>query len=296
VFSENANESNHVMNELSVAVSHNKPIFPLRISNVKPQGAFEYHFAGTQWCDAYNAFEKELDVFVDAFVSKVNEPTKRQGHTELAPTPKDGLITQMHIAPEEFQKHILEGIAIDSQHYNTDFVGLFDVCLAWYEANQDIYTFVLDAQDKLVGYINAMPVEEDTYNAILRGDFLDNNISPDSIMQFNFPGEFYLYFCSIGVDQAYKKDGRVFRLLFNAFIEKITQWCDDGYVIKGIVCDAITKEGIKLCEIVGCKKFSVSKHDSTLYVLSMLPPELKPTTHPTRQLIEKYKTYYNSQV
>ena len=52
VFSANANRSAHVINEVDAAVRKGAIIVPLRIEDVMPDGAMEYHLRTRHWLDA----------------------------------------------------------------------------------------------------------------------------------------------------------------------------------------------------------------------------------------------------
>jgi hypothetical protein len=52
VFSSNANRSAHVINEVDAAVRKGAVVIPLRIEDVMPDGAMEYHLRTRHWLDA----------------------------------------------------------------------------------------------------------------------------------------------------------------------------------------------------------------------------------------------------
>lgn len=53
VLSDHSNDSRHVRNEIEVAVSKGKSVFPVRIRNVEPAKAIRLLIAGSQWVDAW---------------------------------------------------------------------------------------------------------------------------------------------------------------------------------------------------------------------------------------------------
>ena len=60
LFSEASNASAEIRKELSLAASGNRPVFPLRLSPVKPSGALRYELATRQWIDMFPDREKAL--------------------------------------------------------------------------------------------------------------------------------------------------------------------------------------------------------------------------------------------
>jgi TolB protein len=53
IFSGNSNQSQRVLDELSLAISHEIPILPFRIENLEPDGAMRLHLSSRHWLDAY---------------------------------------------------------------------------------------------------------------------------------------------------------------------------------------------------------------------------------------------------
>ena len=55
IFSEHSDDSEQVMNEIERSVSKRKPIFPLKISPIKPSSELEYFISRRHWLDMTNA-------------------------------------------------------------------------------------------------------------------------------------------------------------------------------------------------------------------------------------------------
>jgi Tol biopolymer transport system component len=54
IFSDNSNRSQHVLDELNVAISQELTILPFRIENLEPDGAMRLHLSSRHWLDAYD--------------------------------------------------------------------------------------------------------------------------------------------------------------------------------------------------------------------------------------------------
>jgi hypothetical protein len=61
VFTENANNSDEIKKELSLASQNNLVIIPVRIENVAPNEALAYEFATRQWVDLFRDWEHEIE-------------------------------------------------------------------------------------------------------------------------------------------------------------------------------------------------------------------------------------------
>lgn len=54
IFSENANQSRHVLDELILAINEEKTVLPFRVENLEPKGAMRLHLSSWHWLDAYD--------------------------------------------------------------------------------------------------------------------------------------------------------------------------------------------------------------------------------------------------
>lgn len=54
IFSEHANQSQHVLDELLFAIDQGNIILPFRIENLEPEGAMRLHLSSRHWLDAYD--------------------------------------------------------------------------------------------------------------------------------------------------------------------------------------------------------------------------------------------------
>ena len=78
VFSGNANQSRHVLDELIVAIDGERTILPFRIENLEPQGAMRLHLSSWHWLDAFlpswepflEELIKNVSVIMDAGLEK----------------------------------------------------------------------------------------------------------------------------------------------------------------------------------------------------------------------------------
>jgi tetratricopeptide (TPR) repeat protein len=65
VFSGAANNSDEIKKELSLASRYHVPVMALRIEDVEPADAFAYELSTRQWIDAFNGWEKSIDMLVN---------------------------------------------------------------------------------------------------------------------------------------------------------------------------------------------------------------------------------------
>ena len=74
VFTTNANNSNEIKKELSLASQNNLVVIPVRIEDVAPNEAFAYEFATRQWIDLFEDWEKSISELVELIAAILDEP------------------------------------------------------------------------------------------------------------------------------------------------------------------------------------------------------------------------------
>ena len=71
LFSKIASESQDISKELAAATFSNKLVIPVRIDNIKPQGAFLYELASRNWFDAFDDTEARFEILADKLAALV---------------------------------------------------------------------------------------------------------------------------------------------------------------------------------------------------------------------------------
>ena len=61
VFSHDANRSNEIKKELSLASRHQVPVIAVRLEDVEPSDAFAYELSTRQWIDAFEGWDRSID-------------------------------------------------------------------------------------------------------------------------------------------------------------------------------------------------------------------------------------------
>jgi len=135
---------------------------------------------------------------------------------------------------------IKQMILLDEQSFFGEDIGIVQKCKEWVKANPNIYT-VLMCNNKVVGYINFMPITKDCYQEIKQGKKRDFEIVGQDIVSFEKQKEVYCLFTSIVMDKKHQ-NGIALRTLWIEFIKKIKSF---NVSICGVVMDCITQIGEK---------------------------------------------------
>jgi tricorn protease-like protein len=97
VFSQESNNSSHVMREVERAVSKGIPIIPLRIENVNPTKAMEYYLSMPHWLDALTPplemhlekLAQTVQILLQTDIEKPPTPVKQPEPLPVSRPPKD---------------------------------------------------------------------------------------------------------------------------------------------------------------------------------------------------------------
>lgn len=227
------------------------------------------------------------------------EETKRNSQKSSGAIPSGIRVTErgderylVLAGTEVTRRDIEEAVELDCLSYPECYRGNVDDCVQWASANPDIYVMLRDlSTGRIVAYINAMPVTDECYVMIRRGDFIDVSISPEMILSYDMPLPYSLYFSSVVIHPEYRNSG-VFKYLFDAIVDRFLELGTHEIFIRRMLADAVSVEGEKFCKLFGMVKLDGSKHGSALYEVSMIPPRFRVTSKKTKQLHDYYKAKY----
>jgi hypothetical protein len=168
----------------------------------------------------------------------------------------------------------------------------------WIEINPDIYTFLFNRCDmKIAGYINAMPVKNDSYNNIRDGKISDNEIMASDIAPYIENDAVKIYIMSIATLREYRRCGQglqqgAYFSLISGFMEKLVWYAKRHRVrVSHFLATAWTDPGRELCEFFGMSRVGTDKSGKPIYEIDLrntgttLPAR---TPAPLRRLMKTY--------
>lgn len=146
----------------------------------------------------------------------------------------------------------------------------------WIRVNPDIYTFLVDEPgNRVVGYVNAMPLREGVFRRILSGQLDDNEITADDLIPFDSGGPVWLYLMSVAIEpgarrisQGIYQEG--FERLMSGLEEKaIDYWHRFGTRVQEVGAVGWTPEGRHICEALGLIQQGVDRQGYPTYSISV---------------------------
>ena len=155
---------------------------------------------------------------------------------------------------------IKEMIELDKLVFKGDDIGAFDKCKEWVKRNPDIYT-VLMADNKVIGYINFMPITDTAYNKVKQGKRKDYELGKDDIIAYSSNKPLKCLFTSIVVHPDYQKGLELARL-WKGFINKLKSL---NLTIVSVIMDCVTEMGEKCAKNYLGARFITNSNNGKIY-------------------------------
>lgn len=229
---------------------------PIRNFNIKKQllsSVLEYFY------ELYNVEKREIE----AYFQSMKQPALVSNNKRYQ------VINPIEISEQDIE----QAIELDKVGYGNveNYIGIRETCIEWANTNPFIYFMVKDLESqKIVGYINAMPVSDELYEKLGKDEIDDINISPHEILSYNLPGYLNLYFASIVVTPKTNDGQEILRLLFSAIQNFFIKLSENNIIIKKMLAKEVSGKGKRLCNLFG---MSQSKDNESIYEISLYPPK-----------------------
>lgn len=301
LYSEHYNQSQQVDREIELCcdVEH-KPVITFKLSEAEMKGAKKFFLKNLNWISTNNNYIAYLPILLSNIVQHIGSPAispsiiENNGREDKIynetlsnlqlPNNKFNCYIGNHVTPEM----IYQAVNIDESVFSFDFRGVYETCINWWKKNPAIYIMIEDVETKkIVGYINAMPINEEYYQLIRTGDVIDTQIPDDEIEMYDFPDTYRLYFSSIAIHPKYRNTS-AFKALFDAFMIHMLELYNREIYFKSILADVVSDMGEKLCKCIGLQYIKDSNHGTKIYEGTLIPPTIRPTTLLCKRLVDNY--------
>ena len=151
-------------------------------------------------------------------------------------------------------------IELDKLVFKGDDIGAFDKCKEWVGINPDIYT-VLMTDNKVIGYINFMPITDMTYNKVKQGKLKDYELSIDDIVAYSSHKPLKCLFTSIVIHPDHQTGLELARL-WKGFIDKLKSL---NLTITSVIMDCVTEMGEKCAKNYLGAQFITNSNNGKIY-------------------------------
>ena len=155
---------------------------------------------------------------------------------------------------------IKEMIELDKLVFEGEDIGTFDKCKEWVGTNPDIYT-VLMQDEKVIGYINFMPITDKAYNKIKQGKLKDYELGIDDIVGFRCHKPLKCLLTSIVINPE-NQDTHAIIELCNGFLNKLKAL---NLNIESVIMDCVTEMGERFAKYFLGAKFVTNSNNGKIY-------------------------------
>ena len=155
---------------------------------------------------------------------------------------------------------IKEMIELDKLVFKGEDIGAFDKCKEWIKSNPDIYT-VLMLDNKVIGYINFMPITNEAYLLIKQGQLKDYELNTNHIVKFTKDVPLKCLFTSIVVHPDHQTGLELARL-WKGFLNKFKSL---KLTISSVIMDCVTEMGEKCAKSYLGAQFITNSHNGKIY-------------------------------
>ena len=161
----------------------------------------------------------------------------------------DGLSYEDHCQMASYKRY----------YFTPDLIIPPEITYQWYQYNKYTMVAVRDSfSQKMVAYINALPIKNELYEQYMSGVFGNTEINPEFlkmnphiVRKYDEPGPYILYLCSVAIHPAYSSSGtKALRIMLNELARIFLKLAENGIYISEILADPVSPMGIDLCHIV----------------------------------------------
>ncbi len=300
IFSENSNNSKHVLNEINSAVNAGKAIIPFKLSEFELNESFEYYLGKTHWLDAITPpIQKHIDLLCERIgitLNKKQEPalqhqTLPTHNTDCRMVTYDELIslgyTSSSIAIQLVENDYITYNGISEANEGT--------AEQWEELLRDFSDncgYMINSENKIVGDWNLTALSDEMIELALEGKLLEKDITYDDVSFLGFPGDHNGYILALGLLPDYRSNKNHMKMLSD-WIRYVTELSEQGVFFKRWCINVFNKECEALVKGMGFKYICNNIEFGKIYAIDFLPlPKVKFFTS-NKRLLENYERHYN---
>ncbi|MEG1836540.1 MAG: hypothetical protein RRZ70_02195 [Synergistaceae bacterium] len=206
--------------------------------------------------------------------------------TKINSTKRQYKILSGSAIPKEY---IEKSHELDEILYESEDTSPVEKCLNWYEENNEIYTIAIDEKtEEVIACINIMPLTEKYYTKIRNGEYKDTYLPTEAILKYDKIGYYDLYVSSVAINPK-NNDVLLLRELIDFVAGRLIEFSERGILCRRIMAEAVSKKGMRLCEIMGMEEVKNLNNISNTYEAKLMPPKFKTPTEKVKELYRIYK-------
>lgn len=145
----------------------------------------------------------------------------------------------------------IQGLNIETEGTNMQWIPVF-------MEHPKTWALLCNKPASIVGYWHFVALKEEAFNKVVSGKLLDSEIVPSILDDLDVPGDYKMYFVSVGVLNEARRLGT--KVLMNSLFESLSQLASEGVFFNEICSNAFSQKGIELSIGLGLTK--LKEHES----------------------------------
>lgn len=246
------------------------------VSNSGDSGARGFRFVSPTLDQAYFKLHGHSDYFTENHIVNCWIPFLNQQSLDY-----EIVIGSSIESDEEFSKTLNRTHEIDIQCFGAipEYKEIDlprGLSMTWIKVDPDIYIFLRDRCSKrMLGYVNAMPVTDEAFDAIRSGVLKDNEIKSSAVQSYRKRGGVKVYLMSVVIEPGARRtqDGLLQSACERLIYALAQHWesCAQrfGCRITEVVAIGWTEEGCSLCKHMGMKKIGEDSLKKPIFSLRL---------------------------
>jgi hypothetical protein len=182
-------------------------------------------------------------------------------------------------------KDLVQAINLDHKYFLDEDTIDINKCMSWFHKNNKIYIIGIDVKtQKVVAYINTMPLSEDVYKKYKLNKVKDVQLNENDILSYDNNTEINLLFTSIVILEEYRTK-RNKKILLNQLYKIFYKLTKQNVYIKNILFDCVTIKGENFFRKRFKPNFVWRNEHSVLYELNFNPKTME--NNPYKKALRK---------
>ena len=247
IFSEESNQSKHVLSEINSCVNNGITIIPFRTADIIMDDSLEYYLGRMHWLDALSApIEAHINKLADRIngllqgeAAKIDSGIKNSVNNN---TPKINEASETRMVKyEELINLGYNAKKIATQLVENDYIvynGIGEenegTACQWEKFVQnstETFQYLINGENKIVGDWSILALNPEMFEQAKKGLLLEKDITYEASQMILFPGDYFGYVLAITILPDYRNMSNYMKII-TSFFQQIERYAEHGIFFK----------------------------------------------------------------
>ncbi|GJL88992.1 MAG: hypothetical protein DHS20C03_27010 [Minwuia thermotolerans] len=154
---------------------------------------------------------------------------------------------------EDFLQDLIELDLQETKNLSLEQEGTAEHWAPIFERNPSTWRLVV-YNNRIVGYWHYLVINRNAFNSVISGNFREENTTEDQLEEIIEEGRYRMLISHVVLDGAHRVE-KARATLRKSFVLHLRELAKGGFFFESICAYAFTKEGRRLCELLGMKEY-----------------------------------------